>query len=191
MADLTYTQLKTEFNTRNRNSDNFVYIDAEVDSALKSAINYDPMVFRIGRDAALTTSATQFAYTPSENFETITDVKYDYYGNGSEVDFPGNWRYVDGTLWLGDNGQTILASKPLRLYGKIKLSHTDTIPTYLVDYILHCAAALAIQQLISDKSGRFLRNDTTMGELQAAYALHRQEAARLKPMLNNRTTFRV
>lgn len=198
MADLNYPQLVSAFNIRNRNSDNFEFTPAEVDSALKDTINYDPYVYTIGEDTSVTVTPGTFLYTPSENFEQIFEVTYDYYGNGSQVEFPYSWAFNlnNGTLMLGTDfmsagGLGSTASWPLFLYGKIKLQDSDTIPNYLIDYIIHRAMCKTLDMLMADKTARFLRNDTTMAEIQAARSLHAAEAIRLQGMLPNRINVRL
>jgi hypothetical protein len=193
MADLSVAQLKTDFNIRNRNTDNFEFPDPEVTAALNDTIDYDPLVYKIGVDASLRATPGVYSYTPSEDFEQIFEVEYDYYGNTSRIVFPYSWTYLDGALRFGYDFHSAPsnAAWPLFLTGKINLTHNDLIPSYLAEYIYHRAVCKEIDMLLADKTQRFLRNDTTMAELQAARGTHSAEASRLERQLNNRINIRL
>lgn len=190
MAAVTYTlkQLLDEFAVMNRNGDNFIYSDNEVEKALKRAINTDPLVFDIDVDDSVITAADTYSYELERNVQFITEVTWDYSGTGRETPFPYNYKLRKGVLRIDET--SVPTGKQLFVYGKIKLSSSDAIPDWLVEYILHNASANAIDLLIADKTGRFLRNDTTMPELQMARTTHKQEAQRLRPMLMNRAALR-
>lgn len=185
--DRTLSQLKTRLNTLLRNGVNnsaVTFTDAEVTEALSVAINDDENVFAIQRDTSLTTIANTRSYTVPSQFEDIYEVWIDFGGDtiGTKIN-RRSWRVVDGNLEFMQLQQ---ASKPIYLYGKVKLTDADPIPESLQKLVIYNAAIYLIELLLSSKVTRFLPNATTVAELQSALALYERKAADAKAKLPNR-----
>ncbi len=191
MADLTYTQMKARLNVGLRDTDNFGFTDAEKDEALQQAYD-DPYVFKISIDSSITAVPGQYVY-PLTTFEWIIDIGYDGYGTGSPVHMPRSyWSYVDGTIYFSRDALDILSrGKILFVKGKRKFTIADLIPSYLTAYILLLARSVGLDLLMADKTQRFLRNDTTLSELQNAQTAAMQKAERLRKRLPNRASVRL
>jgi len=187
----TITSLKTRFNTWLRDADDTTFTSAEKDELLLAAVN-DPYVFTITRDSSLTTVINQSSYTLPTGLYGLTDLYIDQNQDGFPFRIPHDWYdEIGGVIYFDHFPRNLPASKPMICVGKLKLTTTDTIPTYLEEYILHLAMVNAFELLKSSLTTRFLRNDMTMSELIASIHTHQIAALTARATLPNRREIEV
>lgn len=185
MAEQSKNQLKVRLNKMLRDVPNRVYTDAEKEDALRQAIDDDPFVYVVERDAtSLTTVDDQVTYDLPDGWDETMEVRLDAddKGRGVWLD-PSYYDIVNRQIHFNIN---LPSPHKLILIGKKKLYTTDNVPEYLVGYILHMAAANCMEYLLSDKTGRFLKNDTTFAEITGAIGGHRSAAMRYLRTMPNR-----
>lgn len=189
MADALFSDLRTQLDTDLRDADNFTFTSAEKDEIVRAGIEDDPYVYVVERDTSLTTLAYQPTYTSP--FDHVSDVGYDYFGDGYTTWLPSsNWEQIGDTLIFDRELLNLAAGKTMVVLGKRHLTKNDLIPGSQRAYIMHKCNVAALDMLINGKTNRFLRNDVTMAELQQARANHDREAEKLKKNLVNRRPMR-
>lgn len=189
MADVTTATLLSRLRTLLRDSGDTTYSLVEKNEALRQAIEDDPFVFRIARDEDTTIATGVNSYELADGFEDLLQLLIDVGDDGFPIPLnPAGYEVIDGTIWLRRNNRHLPDGKALVQIGKKKLKFGDNLPPYLVGYVLHTAAAYLLELLVSDKTGRFLKNDTSMSEIMGAISNHRQVAARYQRTLPNRNS---
>lgn len=189
MANVTQATLLTRLKTMLRDPSDKTFTLAEKNEALKQAIDDDPFVFTIERDDSTTIVAGTNNYDLASNFQELTQLLVDIRSDGFPIPMsPSGYRVINGSIWIERDHRNLPDGKKLIQVGKHKLHTTDSIPDYLAGYIIHTAAAYLLELLLSDKTGRFLKNDTSMAEIMAAINNHRGVAARYQRTLPNHNT---
>jgi hypothetical protein len=188
MAAKTKTEMLARLDIWLDDADDFAFTDAQKAEGYNSVVNDDPYVYKIVTDTTLTTAANTPTYTPATAYDGILRISIDVNGDGYPIPVDRSaWDYVDGTIRFNYLYKGLPASKTIHLKAKKKLdADTDSIPTNLQGYVLHRATANMLGILTSRKTGRFLRNDTTMGEILQKKSDHEAHAAQLAKRLSNR-----
>lgn len=188
MASLTKTQMLARLDIWLDDADDFAFTDAQKAEGYNSVVNDDPLVYQVVKDVTIPTTANTPTYTPAADYEAILAIAVDINGDGFPLPIDrGGWDFVDGTIRLNRVYKSLPAGKTIHLTAKKKLdADTDTIPTRLQAYVLHRATAGMLSILSSRKTGRFLRNDTTMTEILNKLSLHERKADLLGKKLSNR-----
>lgn len=183
MAELSFNDLLTRFNTKLRDSTNLTFSAAEKTDVLTSAIN-DPYVAKPTVDTSLTTAANTYSYTLPDGLSEIFDLGLDMDSDGIFHHVArDNYELIDGNIYF--TNKALPTGKTIQLRARQKLTTNDTFPDKVQDYILELAQAGAFELLKTSKTSRFVKNDITMVELLASINSHKAEAARLRQDLIN------
>lgn len=188
MAAQTKTQMLARLNIWLDDADNFAFEDAVKAEGYASVVNNDPLVYKIVNDTSLTSAANTSTYTPATTYDSILQVSININGDGYPLPIDrSGWEYIDGNLIFNYNYKGLIGGKTLYLKAKKLLdADTDSIPDNLQNYVLHRACANLLSTLASRKTGRFLRNDTTMAEVIQNMGTHDAKANQLAKKLSNR-----
>lgn len=181
----TPTEIKTRLNTWLRDAEDRTFTSAEKDEIYISALR-DPYVYKIAKDASLTTSSTSYTYAiPSGFSDSLVSVGYDD-GTGAPYWISHDlWSVIDGNIEI-DHGIRLPDSKAMTIVGKSKIGDADSVPEYLVEYILHLCMVEAFELLKTSLTTRFLKNDISMSEIIASTNTHQRKALELRSQLPNR-----
>lgn len=162
--------LTEELNIRTGDSDDFTFTPEEKTSALTQAFN-DAYVVHTVWNTTLTYTVGTYQYALPSGVTTIKDV---YIKPDNSQEEPAK---IDSKLWevVGSylqfkTGSTIIPSG-YRLYLKSNYKYTsaNTITeTALQEYVLALALVKLYTQLLTKKTFRFLKNDTSVSEIVAA-----------------------
>lgn len=191
MAALTFSQLRTRQNRRLKDPTDITFTSSEKDEFLTTAIA-DPYVFDIARDTSITTAASTPSYDLSGlDITEVTDIAIDTAGDGypQPISREG-YEIIDGTLYFEGSYRGLAADKTLHITGKRKLTTSNSIPEFLQEYVLRLADINAYEELMASFVTRFLKNDVTMGDLQAAVRGNQIRVADLRKNLANRREIR-
>lgn len=193
MAELSFSQLRTRQDRRLKDSGDITFTSSEKDEFLTTAIA-DPYVFDIVRDDTLVTVDGASTYDLEDldyQITEITDIAIDILGDGYPVPVSRDGYEVIGTtLYFEGRNRNIPVGKTIYVTGKRKLEITDTIPEFLQEYVLRLADINAYEELIASFTTRFLKNDVTMSDLQAAIRGLQIRVADLRKNLANRREIR-
>lgn len=187
MATVTPAAVLARFNTRMRDTTDRTFTSSEKTEFYASALD-DQYTTVVARDTSLTTVANQAAYTIPTGFnDNITDFGYDVNGDG----FPyyldrDSFDVVNGTITLDREHRGLPTGKTIHLVGMQKLTTTDSLPDYLVPYVLELMSIEAFETLKSGLTTRFLKNDITMSEIIASISTHERKAASYRSNLANK-----
>lgn len=161
--------LLTELNIRIGDTSDFTFTSDEKTSALESAIN-DKYVVTDNWDTSLTFSTGTYQYTKPAGVDIIEDI---YIKADNSQDYP---EPIDSGLWevFGDNIQftpgadVVPQGYSLYLKSNEKSSTADTFTEPKVqEYLLALAQLRLYRTMLAKKTMRFLKNDTTVGEIVA------------------------
>lgn len=174
-----------------QDQDNFSFDPTVKQEAYDTVVNNDPYVFIPDIEKSFSTSSTVNSFELDDTIEDVFEVRADYNANGYPTRLGSEmWEYLPGApgiLYLLPGMLHYAAGKALWIYVKRKLQSTDIMPSYLQGYILELAAAQLIDYNIKNKVFRFLHNDTTLAELQAAKRETMANAMLLRKTLPNVT----
>jgi hypothetical protein len=175
-----------------KDSDDFTFTPAEKQESLNTAID-DPHVYINTRDTSLTVIVSTPSYPLPSGWTGLHNVAVDFYGDGTDINLDrSSWKLVDGNIYFRrDKVLNLPVGKSLILYGKKKLSSFDIIPNFLQEYVLNMAASNTLSLLRAAKTNRFIRNETTMGEMLQAGAQYQGRAQMLKRSLHPTTSERL
>lgn len=187
MAALSISQLKTRLKRKARDTGLTTYTDDEMTDALTEAIDNDAYLLQKTRDTSLTTVARQVQYALPDGFQSVDSISFDYYDDGFGLPLDRtSWETDDTNLYFNRRVMNIAAGHGLVIWGQKKLTNSDLIPDRYQNYVIHLAMVALLEDLVSSKAGRFLKNDTTMGELMAAIQYHNARVAALRKSFLNR-----
>lgn len=191
MAALSFTQMRTRQNRRLKDSNDITFTSSEKDEFLETAIA-DPYVFDIARDTTITTLADTASYDLSGlDITEVTDIGIDILGDGYPQPIARDgYDIIDGVLYLEGRNRNLPVGKTLYITGKRKLTRSNSIPDFLQEYVLRLADINAYEELMASFVTRFLKNDVTMGDLQAAVRGLQIRVADLRKNLANRREIR-
>lgn len=187
MADLSLAQLATRLKTVIRDVPLTTWTSDEIDEALEQAVENDHYVAIRTRDDSLVTEANKTSYDLPENFLSLDrlEIDYDESGFNYPLDRTG-WEMDDTTIYLTRGLKGLPAGKTLVCWGLKKLTSTDLIPPRYQNYVLHLAAISLLENLMFSKTGKFLKNDTTMSEIIQAIEYNAKRVAELQRQFANR-----
>lgn len=187
MADLSLSQLKTRLRKMVRDVAATTWTDDEVTEAMTQALDNDQYVLQKTRDTSLETTARQVTYPLPDGFMSVDSISIDWYedGFGLKLDRT-SWEIDDTNIYFNRRIMNLPDGKPLILWGMKKLSSTDLIPDRYQNYILHLASISLLEDLTFSKTGKFLKNDTTMGEIMQALQYHNARVQDLRKQFLNR-----
>lgn len=192
MAQTTFSTLRGRGDVWLDDADNFAFTAAAKDEMMRTAIDDDPFVFKVIEDRSLTTTALTSVYPVDDSYGDIIEVRIDQWGDGFGTPVsPDGWDFIDGNLIFKPSHKMMPAGKTLILRVVQKLYNYDVLDEMLAAYVLHMFAANCMRVLVSRKTGRFLRNQTTLAELMSAMQEHKNEALRLQRLLANRRDVRL
>lgn len=185
MAALSLSQMLDRLNTKLSDSTDKTFTSAEKTEFLTSAYN-DASNFIIDRDNSLTTVSDRYNYTVPTGFTEPTDIFIDIDSDGIGKRIPRNmYDVINGVIYFNSN-LDLSSGYTLILFGKNKLSTSDSIPDFLQDYVLALAQIEAYEFMKNKYSTRFLKNDVSMGELVTSLNQLEQKAQMLRKNLANR-----
>lgn len=159
--------LLTELNLRIGDTDNFTFTPDEKNSALTEAMN-DKYAVTSEWDTTLILTASDYQYPLPSGVTSIQDI---YIKADNSLDNPQKidssyWEVVGSNLQLHRNIGANLTGYTLYLKSNTKYASTDTITSVdLQEYILKLAQLRLYQTMLNKKSMRFLKNDTSVGEI--------------------------
>lgn len=187
MVTVTPAEILARFNTRMRDTADRTFTSSEKDEFYASALD-DQYTSTVTRDTSLSTVANQASYNLPTGFtDNVTEFGYDVNGDG----FPyfldrTSFDVMGGVLTLDREHRGLPSGKTIHLIGMKKLTASDSVPDYLVPYIIELMSIEAFETLKSGLTTRFLKNDITMSEIIASLNTHRQRAAELRSTLQNK-----
>lgn len=187
MAAQTFSQLRTRLDTSLSDSANKTFSTGEKDEFMTRAFN-DPVVYKLIRDTSLTTTSTTATYTLPSTVTEPTDVGIDTTGDGFRITWLDRDSYdiIDGKLIFQSVQYPLMNGKTIYLYGKYKLTVSDSVPDFLQEYVLTLAEIEAFSFMKNKYATRFLKNDVTMAELLNGITERKQHAQELRKSLANR-----
>lgn len=154
-------------NTELRDSDNFTFTELEKEHAVERAIA-DEDVYYIDEERITITSVTP-SYSLDSDIKAVFNVGIDN-GDGFPTDLNAEaWSHAAGRgkLLINRAYKNIPAGQTLVLEVARKLDEDDDIPAPLSEFVLALAVVRTVDLLSNSKVNRFLKNDTTMGEIVA------------------------
>lgn len=156
-----------ELNTLLGDGDNFTFTVDQKTQALKSAWNDSDVVTPVW-DGSLVFSVSQYQYPIPGIVTAVKDIYLErYIGAFPEPIGTELWEVVGSNIQFLHNAHLVIPdSYQLWIKGAYKLTTDDSLPSVaLQNYVISKAAYLALRQLSYQKVLRFLRNDTTMGDI--------------------------
>lgn len=161
--------LLTELNVRIGDTDNFTFTSDEKTSAINEALN-DDYAITDKWDTSLTFVTGTYQYAKPSDVDVVNDI---YIKADNSQDYPEKiasslWEVQGANIQFKPGADTIPNGYTLYLKAKTKYSTSDTIAEVSVQqYILALAQLRLYRIMLAKKSMRFLKNDTTVGEIVA------------------------
>lgn len=179
------TDILGRMDTELRDSSNLAFTPDEKKEAYQRAID-DESVYAIVEDSDTNFEAGTRAYELDSSYKALLKVEADYIGDGFPVPVEGNWwSFTDGNLIFTRRAMNIPDGTQLYLTVGQKLTVDDDVPDYLVAYVMNMAISYCAEFLANIKVNRFLKNDTTMGDLINRINLGETRAQMLKRTIRN------
>ena len=169
---MDFTSVTADLNTLLSDNDNFAFTTTEKTRYLTEAWN-DSYVFNDVIENSLVFSVNTYQYTKPAALTTIKEVSIPRAATGSGyVDYPEPiakdlWKVAAGYLQFDPHARYIIPDQTtLYLRGNYKLLTTDNLATNAQkEYVLALAGLRALKGLGFKRVMRFLKNDTSMGEI--------------------------
>lgn len=175
--------LLTRLNLRIGDTDNFTFTSDEKTQALTEAIN-DDYVVREGWDTTLSYTEGTYQYAIPSGVTVVLDIgiKPDN-SQDNPVSIGGGWSVVGSNIQFSGPSQ-IPTGYTMYLRSRYKYTVSDTITEVnLQEYILTLAQLRLYKIMLNKKSMRFLKNDTTVGEIVAIKRDLEQDVLRYRQRL--------
>lgn len=156
-----------ELNIRTGDTDNFTFTPEEKGAALTEAFN-DEYVITDKWDTSLLFTQGTYQYTKPSGVDAVSDIaiKADNSHDYPEKIDPSLWEVVGNNIQFKPGADIIPTGYTLYLKGKTKYDDADTINEVNVqEYLLNLAQLRLYKIMLAKKSMRFLKNDTTVGEI--------------------------
>lgn len=187
-ASATFNEMQTRLNTVLDDADNFTFTADEKEEALTQAWD-DEYVWTDEYNETITTVSEQSNYSLPTGIEHIEEIMIDKENDGyPEPLDPSAYRIYGGKIYFNRNYKSLEGSKTLVLVGKKKLTTSDDLPTFLQNYVLALAQAYTTELLRNKRVNRFIKNDTTLGEiLRAGQDAHRKALQMRRHLHSGRT----
>jgi hypothetical protein len=188
----TLTDIKVRLNKKLRDADNGTFTDDEKIDAVTSAIE-EGLVGVVEFDTSKTFVQGTRIYNLGNNIRAVYDIKMD-------TALTGNFRTISGDAYeytvpnlrfRSRYSLNIPTGAVMEIAWFRKLTAADDIPDYAVPYVLKMAIYNTTQLLGAGKVNRFLRNDTSMGEILQFGAQQFREAERIKKTLPGRRFVKI
>jgi hypothetical protein len=164
---MDFSTAKVQLNLMLGDADNFTFTDDQKTQALTAAWN-DSWVINPVWDISLTFSQSSYQNTLPSTITTVSDV----YIQRASATFPEPisaelWEVVNGVLQWNNNAKlSIPDGTAIYIRGAYKLTTADSLTKVnLQNYVLANAGFITLKQLSFMRVNRFLRNDTTLGEI--------------------------
>lgn len=170
MAEQDKSDLLTTLNTRLGDSDNFAFTANEKNAALDEAFNDDYVATPVWDDSLTYSNGTYQYAIPTDDITVIQDI---YIKPDNSTDEPEKiasdlWEVVGTNIHLKAGAKVIPDGNTLYLKGKKKYTTDDDIAeTNLQEYILNLAQLQCLNMYGIKKAIKFIKNDTSMGEIIA------------------------
>lgn len=161
--------LLAELNVRVGDTDNFTFTPEEKTSALTEAFN-DDYAITDKWDTSLTFATGTYQYAKPSDVDVVNDI---YIKADNSQDYPEKiasslWEVQGANIQFKPGADVIPNGYTLYLKSKTKYTTADTVAeTNLQEYILKLAQLRLYGIMLNKKSMRFLKNDTTVGEIVA------------------------
>lgn len=189
MVTTSFAKLRTQLDIDLRDADNFTFTSVEKDELVRSCIEDDPSMFGITVDSSQTLTANQATY--ASPFDEVTGLGFDAFSDGSIEPIPRSaWEEYGGEIRFNHDWIARYNGVTLYIYGVGGYSQKSLIPGSMRAYVIANAIVRSVDLLQAGKVNRFLRNDTTMGEMQMLRTNKLAEANRLRTRLRNRRSVR-
>lgn len=159
--------LLAELNIRIGDTDNFTFTSNEKTSAINEAI-HDQYVQTDVWDDSLTFDTNTYRYAVPDSLSVVNDI---YIRANNTTDEPEKisgslWEVVDGYIQFRPGSQVIPDGNTLFLRGRLNYTTASTISEISVqEYVLNLAQFHLYKIMLSKKSMRFLKNDTSVAEI--------------------------
>lgn len=188
MADID--ELLIRMNTQLRDTGDKTFSIVEKTEALTGAFE-DEYVCGV-EEQTLTVVDQRRKYTLDDTIKSVLSVGFDYANDGFPTPLPASaTSFVGGSLVIDRSYMNLYAGKKLYLNVMVKYTIDDDLPEFLTSYVLNLGIANCAEYLSNIKINRFLKNDTTMGELLARINRAEQKAQRLRRTLRNRVMVKI
>lgn len=164
---MDFASALTTLNLRLGDTDNFTFTPEEKQQALTEAFN-DQYVVVGGWDTSLTFTTGTYQYVLPTGVSSVRDI---YIKRDNSQDYPEKidsslWEVTGGNIQFKPGADVIPQGYTLYLSKNNKYTTADTITeTRLKEYILKLAQYNCLSMLGNKRAFRFLKNDTSMGEL--------------------------
>lgn len=184
--------IKVRLNKKLRDTDNATFTDDEKVEAITAAIE-EGLVGVAEFDTSKTFTNGVRLYNLGNNIRAVYEIKLDTAQNGDFRSLTGDaYEYLVPYLrFRMKYAQSIPTGAVMEIAWFRKLTATDDIPDYAVPYVLKMAIYNTTQLLGAGKVNRFLRNDTSMGEILQFGAQQFKEAERIKKTLPGRRFIKI
>jgi hypothetical protein len=186
-TDQSLLQLSTRLSVLIRDPTNSTWSQIEVGEALAEAVDNDQWLLQKRRDTTLTSIAGQSIYPLPSGFVSVDEMAIDFYNDGFGLPIDRtSWDTDDDNIYFQRRVKNLPAGHTLIITGLYKLTSTDVIPPRYQNYVLHLAAISLLEMLTFSKTGKFLKNDTTMAEIMQAIGYHTARTQTLREQFSNR-----
>lgn len=182
---MLFTAVKERLNKELRDSDNSTFTDDEKTEALTRAIEED-VVALPEEDSSVTFVNGTRSYNLATTIRAIYSIGLDSNGNGypsPPIDAEAYDFIAPRLIFTSRWAQNVPDGSVLYIQQLRKLTISDDIPDVFVPYVINMGIYYTTELLSSGKVNRFIRNDTTLSEIQARGATAMRTAQRLKKAL--------
>lgn len=181
------TDIRSRMDLELRDVSNLAFTADEKNEAYQRAID-DEAVYVVIEDEDQTFSSGTRGIELDDSYKAVLSVQVDWANDGFPTPIKGDWwSYNENakTLNFSRRAMNIPDGTPLFITVAQKLTATDDVPDYLVAYVMNLAISYCAEFLSNVKVNRFLKNDTTMGDLINRINIGATKAQMLKRTLRN------
>ncbi len=183
---MNFADFLAELNIRIGDSDNFTFTPEEKTSALTEAFNDDYVITDKWSTSLIFAQGT-YQYALPSGVDVILDIgiKPDNSSGEPESISSNLWEVWDGVLQFKNSASNIIPSGyTLYLKSKTKYGSADIVTEVNVqEYLLNLAQLRLYKIMLAKKSMRFLKNDTTVGEIVTVKRDLEQDVAKYRQRL--------
>jgi hypothetical protein len=183
----TFSNLRLDADIATDDTDNFAMTAVAKDSLMKRTINGDSVIHQVVI-VPITIIDDVYTYPLDDSYDYVYEMNL-IFPNGPTYPLDrNNWEFLHGNIIIK---KKMVSGTVLSVRARQKLYDYDVFDEFLTEYIIHMFIVKMLETLASRKTGRFLRNNTTMAELMTTIGEHKTEAMRMKKKLPNRHDVRL